>query len=321
MRSLAGSRGAPLWPSPSRFRAYLAERFPVPVTAALAAAVAAGAYAAAQADALRAGAPLSVDGALAGGAVCAFLFLFLLRVFDEHKDFEHDAATRPDRPVPRGLVTLEQLRAVGAVAVAMQVAIAAAAGPRAALLYLAVLAYSGLMFVEFFAPAWLSARIGLYAVSHSAVMSVLAVALGARYAASAVAPADLAAYAAAMLPAFVAVDVLRKTWAPEAEIAGVDSYSRRLGVRGAGALGGALLAASAVAGGWVGVRLGGGAGWLAGIAAVTAWGWIEIARFCRRPAASGHKRLETVAGVHALAVAAGPAIAAAVAHGAVWGTP
>jgi hypothetical protein len=52
-----------------QLREYLAERFPVPVTLVLSAAIGAAAYATAQGATLRAGAPLLLDGAALGGVV------------------------------------------------------------------------------------------------------------------------------------------------------------------------------------------------------------------------------------------------------------
>ena len=50
-----------------------------------------------------------------------FGLFFQLRVADEHKDNEEDTKFRPERPVPRGLVTLGELRVVAFVVAAIQV--------------------------------------------------------------------------------------------------------------------------------------------------------------------------------------------------------
>jgi 4-hydroxybenzoate polyprenyltransferase len=49
-------------------------------------------------------------------AICIFntiTIFFLLRVFDEHKDAEDDAKYRSELPVPRGLISLKELRTIG----------------------------------------------------------------------------------------------------------------------------------------------------------------------------------------------------------------
>src|SRR6266576_2963318 len=44
--------------------------------------------------------------------VTCFLFFLQLRIADEFKDFEEDCRWRPYRPVPRGLIRLEELGVV-----------------------------------------------------------------------------------------------------------------------------------------------------------------------------------------------------------------
>jgi len=306
---------APLAPLAGRVRAYLAERFPLPVITSLAVASVAAPWAAAQQRAMDGGAPLVIDGTALASVVMTVLFLFLLRVFDEHKDFAVDAATRPDRPVQRGLITLAELRLLGGAAVAVQLALAFAAGGRPGLVYLVPLGWSVLMFFEFFAREWLAARLFLYALTHTVVMSLLALAIAAR-AGDALPPAVWGA-ALLALTSSLAIDVLRKSWAPENEVDGLDSYTRRLGRGRAGLLGAAVLTASAAAAGWAGWQVGGRFGWLAVLAAVTGWGLAEIAGFVRTPTPGRQKRLEMVAGVHLLVACAGVAVVAAIAHGAV----
>jgi 4-hydroxybenzoate polyprenyltransferase len=67
------------------------------------------------------------------------------------------ASRRPERPLPRGLVTLRQLGALGIAAGVAQLALSAATGPQAIVALLVVWAYAMLMRVEFFAPRWLRA--------------------------------------------------------------------------------------------------------------------------------------------------------------------
>jgi hypothetical protein len=294
-------------------RAYLAERFPVPVIFTLALAIGLGSYAAAQAATLEAGLPLLIDGTALGGVALVFLFLLHLRVFDEHKDFALDAATRPDRPVQRGLVTLGQLKVLGAVAIAAEVVIAFLPGAGPGVLYLAVIGYSVLMLFEFFARDWLAARIHWYALSHTLVMGLMAVALAARFTlrADLALPLEVWVIAALNVSGAIGIDVLRKTWAPESEVAGLDSYSKRLGIRGAAILGAIVVAVTALLGGWAGWMLGGGPVWLLIDAAIALWGFSELRGFARAPSPGRAKRLEAVSGVQLLALLFGIAIIAA----------
>ncbi len=53
--------------------------------------------------------------------ITSFTVFALLRIADEHKDFEDDSKYRPYRPVPRGLVKLSELRNIGIVLLIIQV--------------------------------------------------------------------------------------------------------------------------------------------------------------------------------------------------------
>ncbi len=309
----------PLVPS---LLAYCQERFPIPVTAMLGLAVGGASYAAAQGKTLHAGMPLLLDGTALGGAAMIFLFLLHLRVFDEHKDYALDSETRPDRPVQRGLVTLGQLKILGGVSIAAQFALALAPGLDAAAVYAIPVAYSVLMLFEFFAKEWLEKRIVWYAVTHTTVMALLVIALGARFFLRVEGlgmSLELIGVALFLFIASLALDVLRKTWAPESEVDGLDSYSKRLGIPRAGMVGMVLVLAGSLVAGWVGWRVGGRIGWMAAVVVVTAWGLYEIRSFVRAPSKKGEKKLEMVAGVHMLVLLFGIAIAAGVARGIVLG--
>ena len=295
-----------------RWREYLAERFPVPVTLLLAVATAAAVAVAAQPGA----AVFVVDlSDAAAGTALMFLLLFHLRVFDEHKDFEQDRATRPDRPVQRGLVTLGELKVAGAVAIAMEIAIAVAAFGEGAIWWALPLGYSVLMLFEFGAKHWLERHYAVYAISHSAITSAVCVALVMMSAGDAE-PEHLAVLAGLALASTFAIDVLRKTWAPASEIDGVDSWSKLVGLGRAAALGASLLGIAGAAAGWLGWEAGGRWGWIGFVAAVTGWGVVTVRGFVKEPTAKREKMLQVVAGVHYLAVWIGVAVIAAIALGA-----
>lgn len=302
-------------------KTYVSERFPVAVTLLLGLALAAAAYATAQQETLRAGSPLLLDGTALGGCALVFLFLFHLRVFDEHKDYELDAATRPDRPVQRGVITLDQLKLLGVIAVALQIVLAVLPGVEIAAYYAIPLLYSVLMFFEFFAKEWLTTRFVIYALTHTIVMSMLALALAVRFSMRAEIGISTAVWGLLGLcvTSFFAVDTLRKTWAPETEREGLDSYSKNYGIAVAGWIDAGLIVASAILGGWLGWLLGGRYVWLGVVALVTLWGLAEIRGFVRAPAAKREKRLELVAGVHLLVIFIGLAVVAAAANGVVFG--
>jgi 4-hydroxybenzoate polyprenyltransferase len=126
---------------------------------------------------------------------------------------------------------------------------------------------------------------------------------------------ELPVLALLALASTFSIDVLRKTWAPESEIDGVDSWSRMIGVRGATVLGAALIAIASACAAWLGWRFGGRWIWLAVIGALTAWCVSTILRFAAAPTKKGEKMLQTVAGIHYLVAWTGIAVVAIAAHG------
>lgn len=94
--------------------------------------------------------------------VCVFLFFLQLRFLDEFKDAETDAKFRPERPVPRGLVSLRQIGAAFAVTLVIQVLLVIWLRPLLLTLLVAVWAYMALMTVEFFVPEWIKPRLLTY---------------------------------------------------------------------------------------------------------------------------------------------------------------
>lgn len=213
-----------------RLWTYQAERFPVFKHGV---AIAAFAWAAATLPALlNRGVPLH-PGAITVAVIVSFLFFLQLRIADEHKDYDTDCRFRPDRPVPRGLVRLEELRWIALAAVAAQAALAIALHPVLLAPLALVWGWMSLMTVEFFAPQALKARPVLYMVSHMAIMPLIAlfgVACGSLNGSLSLSPA-LGAFLALAFVNGVAMEIARKCWAPEDERPGVETYSSLWGPR------------------------------------------------------------------------------------------
>lgn len=156
--------------------------------------------------------------------VVTFLFFLQLRILDEYKDYQDDLRYRPYRPVPRGLVTLPELGRLWLAAAAVQVALSVALGPAPAVLLVAVLMYSGLMRVEFFAPAWLRAHPLTYMGTHMVIVPLVALFI----AACAGPLPPLRAMAPLLALAYLNFSVFelgRKIRAPDEEETGVETYS------------------------------------------------------------------------------------------------
>jgi 4-hydroxybenzoate polyprenyltransferase len=178
------------------------------------------------------------DPRLAGGAfvLAAMLFAFylLLRVMDEHKDREMDELRFPNRVLSRGLVTLQQLRYVGAGCILFFVTAATWFGPSMFVMVLVTLAYSFMMFKEFFVGRWLRQHVFLYAVSHNVVvfLTIHLCFLGFGLLSGISEPwrdleVNLAALALNIF--FFSLEVARKIRMPQREMEGVDTYSRAIG--------------------------------------------------------------------------------------------
>ena len=149
-----------IWP-------YLQERFPLGKHGPLIAAFAFAAISLSR-EARGAAGFVSASQFLAAFGFC-FIFFLHLRIADEHKDAEEDLAVRPHLPVPRGLVTLHELRIFGLFMGVFQVAILAYY-PAIIGLALMAYAYQWLMYHEFFAPAFLKRSLPLYTLSHMAIL-------------------------------------------------------------------------------------------------------------------------------------------------------
>src|SRR5688572_5778795 len=149
-----------------RWWIYQRERFPLPAHGPL---IAAFSFSAVSYSALLRGATPNLAAALVAFAI-SLIFFAQLRIADEWKDAEEDALYRPYRPVPRGLVSLRELAALGFAGALVQLALAFWLAPLLALSLIVVWCYLGLMSREFFVPAWLKARPFTYMWTHMLIM-------------------------------------------------------------------------------------------------------------------------------------------------------
>ena len=288
-----GSRGAPTGESElsledpwlRRFKAWADERFPLAqgVLISLLYLLA-----------LLYGRALESPGAvrLAAGDVPGLLaftaFFLMLRILDEHKDYEVDLRNYPHRILQSGLITLGQLKVLCAGLVLLQLGVSlwleGGLGP-VVYLWLAVMLWTGLMTAEFFVGAWLKQRLVLYAVCHMLVMP-LAIGWIVAMASPGDPPPLGAGLAAALGFSFGSVfEIARKTRAPADERTGVDTYSKVLGPGGAAWALAAMLAATTVLvwGLLRQIQAGGAIAWTAALAALFLAGGLPSVSFARLP--------------------------------------
>lgn len=181
--------------------------------------------------------------------VCLLMFL-QLRIADEFKDADEDARWRPYRPVPRGLVTLKELRVVFIIAAILQVGLVMVLDHR--LLYVLGIAwtYLALMSVEFFSRDWLKKRPVIYLITHMGIMPLVDF-FGTAcewLPRGSSAPAGLGWFLAASFFNGIVIEIGRKLRQPNEEEEGVETYSRLWGKSGAaavwiGAISGTLICA------------------------------------------------------------------------------
>lgn len=249
------------------------------------------------------------------GALTSLVCFFLLRVLDEHKDAEDDRRFRPELPVPRGLVTLAELRTTGALLLAVVVAANAWTAPVLLWPLLLVTGWAALMTREFFVRKWLRAHMLAYLVTHMMIMPMIdAYTTGLDWLVAARhAPSGLPWFLAATFANGVLVEIGRKLRAPHDERVGVDTYTHAWGVRRAtfgwlAVLAGAVLAVTMAA------RSTGAAGLsLAIVAPAAVLLAIPAIRFVATGDAGSARRVEVTSGlwgfVSYLTLGAGPMLA------------
>lgn len=221
-------------PLVARWRAYFKERFPVLGHGILIASFFSSNQFLAHAL-TQPGTPVCYDTSSLSGYFAILCFFVHLRIFDDHKDYDEDCRNFPDRVLQRGVISLGELKLMGAVAIAIEFVLAGVAGAGALIAILAVFGYSLLMLKEFFAREWLKRHFLIYASSHMLVMPLLAVAVFS-FATGAFpwqAPGWFWLYS--FVGFFVGFnwEVSRKIRAPEEEREGVDSYTKIFGTYGA----------------------------------------------------------------------------------------
>jgi 4-hydroxybenzoate polyprenyltransferase len=221
----------PVW---GRLWRYQAERFPLGRNGALIAVFAASGV---SLSSVLGGRPLPGGVAFACAFLVAFGFFVQLRVADEVKDAEDDRHFRPERPVPRGLVSLRLLVSLAIGVAALQAGICLAFAPILLLPLAAVWGWMALMAVEFFNPAFLRRHALLYLTSHMMVMPLIDFWITAVdwLTRGGVPPVGLFAPLLLSYANGCVLEIGRKTWAPSAERPGVETYSVLWGARGAAA--------------------------------------------------------------------------------------
>jgi len=293
-----------------RLRIYQAERFPLGKTAVLLAVfTAAGLTLSAHLGAR----PLPSAWVFIAVWLVAIGFLFQLRVADEFKDFDDDSRYRPERAVPRGLVSLRLLRRLGLATAGLSVVLTFSISPLLLVPLVLAWLWLGLMTAEFFVSAWLKARPLLYLVSHMAILAFIDFYITAAewLPNTALPPPGIWVFVILSCVNGCVLEFGRKTWAPESEREGVETYSALYGPRRSVAIWAGCCILSYLLVGSIGTLAGAGLIiWGAGLVALLPVLWLAV-RFARQPDLVGQKRIDLAAGLwvfvcYVLAGLAGP---------------
>lgn len=168
-------------------------------------------------------------------AVCIFntiTLFFLLRVFDEHKDAEDDAAYRQELPVPRGLIQLHELKNVGLIVFGIQVLVTALTFPKMLPLYTVVIGYLLIMGKEFFIKDWLKKHQFWYVTSHMLIIPLVDIYASGYdwFLSNNPAPFGLVYFFGISFMNGIVLELGRKIRSPKDEKVGVQTYSAMLGL-------------------------------------------------------------------------------------------
>jgi hypothetical protein len=157
------------------------------------------------------------------------LYLLQIRTADEQKDFEHDNLYHKDRPVQRGIVSLEELAVINKLSIALQLLLYASfASIHIFLLGLLSQGYALLTRKEFFVREWIRKHFFIYYFSHYAQLVILFYAIT-----SIVKPTGISywVFVAFFMVGVITTEIGRKMLSIEEDTTD-DTYSAQLGHRG-----------------------------------------------------------------------------------------
>jgi 4-hydroxybenzoate polyprenyltransferase len=169
------------------------------------------------------------------GIFTTFSLFLLVRIADEFKDAEDDAVSRPQLPLPRGLLSFRELKIIAVVILLLQIGINLVFFPKMLLIYFFVITYLLLMSKEFFVAAWLRKHQFWYVTSHMFIIPLIDMyASGLDWLQEGVTPpAGLMFFFAVSYMNGIVIEVGRKIRIPEKETPGVLTYSSQLGANSA----------------------------------------------------------------------------------------
>lgn len=158
--------------------------------------------------------------------IVAFLQFLMVRITDEFKDYEEDCKYRPYRPVPRGLITLKELKILFIICAILQVVITFLFN-RYSLIHLALVwAFSALLSKDFFIKKFIDKHMLIGVFLDEILMLILVLYLSSYiYIGSNIWPILLISYLVSLT-----VEIARKVRCKEDEEEGVKTYTAVFGI-------------------------------------------------------------------------------------------
>ncbi|MDM8563007.1 UbiA family prenyltransferase [Candidatus Marithioploca araucensis] len=286
-----------------RIWAWMQERFPLQAHGLFA--VVLYLIAVVSARAVAGDAPVELAATDLVGSLVAWSFFLLLRVFDEHKDYELDVKNYPERILQSGLITLTHLKIMGFIAIVIQIAwsIFLDGGiAEVTIAWLILIFWASLMAKEFFIGAWLTQHLVLYALSHMMVMPLFIWWLAQLGHPGVALTQYLILLALLSFFTGFALEIIRKTRGPEEERATVDSYSKIFGPRGSASIVSLLLVVMASLQIYLIVVVFNGHFWMGyGLILIgSAFALFNIIKFIKQPSLRGREKNEGAVAVAVL---------------------
>ena len=248
------------------------------------------------------GLPVQMTSTQWVGAAMAISVFLMIRGIDEHKDYETDVIYHSHRVLQRGLITLNHIKIVVFLCALAQLAyslyIDRGIG-HATFAWGIMMAYLALMTKEFFVSEWLKKKLFLYSVSHMFIMVLIVYWFGQTALPTTTISLSVWPLMALTFLSGFSGEIIRKTWAPEEERDGVDSYAKIFGLSGACSMVLALLAGAAgILGYWIHAYADTHTSLLyMGIGFAYALPLFSIIRFMRQPSIKGRKLNELSVGL------------------------
>ena len=167
--------------------------------------------------------------------IVCLLFFFRLRCFDEIKDYATDLLVNPSRPLARGVLTLGEVKRMFVLVTLVEMVLVNLLGARAFFVHLVAVAYSYLMYKEFFIGKYLSPHLTTYALTHTFVSVLVAYSIFTQVTGTDIYKfnVELFVFGLASWAIFNLFEFGRKTYAPVEERNNVPTYTTTFGVSGA----------------------------------------------------------------------------------------